>query len=90
MQQLMVEANGAGPGHRSRFVEVFFNQDGGSCTYADYRERLSPHGTRPARQQPSPYRKTKQRNDLPRQTLRRLRLQKRQNPMGLTHRPAYR
>ena len=37
MQQLMLEANGAGPGHRGRFVEVFFNQDGSTCTYSDYR-----------------------------------------------------
>ncbi len=37
MQQLMLAANGAGPGHRARFVEVFFNQDGATCTYSDYR-----------------------------------------------------
>ena len=37
VQQLMLAANGAGPGHRGRFVEVFFNQDGGTCTYSDYR-----------------------------------------------------
>ncbi len=37
MQQLMMETNGAGPGHRSRFVEVFFNQDGTTCSYSDYR-----------------------------------------------------
>lgn len=37
MQQLMLETNGAGPGHRGRFVEFFFNQDGGTCTYSDYR-----------------------------------------------------
>ena len=37
IQQLMLAANGAGPGHRGRFVEVFFNQDGGTCAYSDYR-----------------------------------------------------
>ncbi len=36
-QTLMQETNGNGSGVRSRFVEVFFNQDGGAISYADYR-----------------------------------------------------
>ena len=34
---LMREANGAAGAVRTRFVEVFFNQDGGPISYADYR-----------------------------------------------------
>ncbi len=36
-QTLMQETNGIGAGVRSKFVEVFFNQDGGPISYADYR-----------------------------------------------------
>jgi CotH kinase protein/Lamin Tail Domain/Chitobiase/beta-hexosaminidase C-terminal domain len=36
-QTLMQETNGIGAGVRSRFVEVFFNMDGGPISYADYR-----------------------------------------------------
>ncbi len=37
MQQAMFDANGAGAGMRSRFVEVFFNQGNTTLDYADYR-----------------------------------------------------
>jgi len=36
-QTLMQEVNGIGSGVRAKFVEVFFNQDGGPISYADYR-----------------------------------------------------
>ena len=36
-QTLIQEVNGIGAGVRAKFVEVFFNQDGGPISYADYR-----------------------------------------------------
>ena len=49
---LMRETDGTGSAMRSQFVEVFFNQDGGPITYADYRgvyvlmERIKRGGAR--------------------------------------------
>ncbi len=37
MQQLMLDANGAGAGMRCRFVEVIFNQNDSVVDYSDYR-----------------------------------------------------